>query len=153
MTIFFAADYILFKTLEGGERLSQLKLQKLLYYAQAWHLALFGLPLFPSRFQAWVHGPINADLFNRFAPKKSLYSLIECDDLSPEFNPLEVPEEIRRHLDDVLEVYAGYTGSQLEDMSRREDPWIQARQGFAPSARCQVEIDEEVMRQFYVSQT
>ncbi|MFD2419431.1 Panacea domain-containing protein [Amycolatopsis pigmentata] len=38
--------------------LSNLKLQKLLYYAQGHYLALTGRPLFDDEIQAWSHGPV-----------------------------------------------------------------------------------------------
>ena len=48
---------------EHGSPVSNLKLQKLLYYAQAWHLAFFGAPLFDEDFEAWVHGPVVPRVF------------------------------------------------------------------------------------------
>jgi len=40
------------------------KLQKLAYYAQAWHLVRFGTKFFPSDFEAWEHGPVARDLYD-----------------------------------------------------------------------------------------
>lgn len=51
------ADYIIAFAHEHGDPVSNLKLQKLLYYAQAWHLALHDNPLFDERIEASVHGP------------------------------------------------------------------------------------------------
>ena len=48
------------------ESMNQRKLQKLCYYAQAWHYALCGTPLFDADFEAWVHGPVNRDIWNYF---------------------------------------------------------------------------------------
>jgi uncharacterized phage-associated protein len=57
MTINDIADYIIYKSAENNEPLNLLKLQKLAYYAQAWHLALYDKPLAPgARFQAWYTG-------------------------------------------------------------------------------------------------
>ena len=53
---------------QGG--ISNLKLQKLLYYAQAWHLALYGEPLFRDRIEAWVHGPVVPPVFGAFKHNK-----------------------------------------------------------------------------------
>jgi uncharacterized phage-associated protein len=52
------ANYFIRRAHDSGEFISNLKLQKLLYYSQAWHLAIFDRRLFPERFQAWVHGPV-----------------------------------------------------------------------------------------------
>ena len=51
------ADYLIAFSHSVGDPISNLKLQKLLYYAQAWYLALHNEPLFPESIEAWVHGP------------------------------------------------------------------------------------------------
>ncbi|MCY4305991.1 MAG: DUF4065 domain-containing protein [Aestuariivita sp.] len=47
-------------------RCDQLKLQKLVYYAQAWYLANFNKPLFSEDIEAWPHGPVVRDLYLQF---------------------------------------------------------------------------------------
>lgn len=148
MTIHDACDFIIVKVTEGGG-LNLLKLQKLLYYAQAWHLALFEEPLFAGRFQAWVHGPVNRQVFDRFKDDKTLYSLVGAEDVRSDFDMGSIPTDAARFIDDVLEAYAGLTGTQLEEMTHNEDPWIEARKGYRPSERCEVEIDESLMARYY----
>ena len=65
------------------QSMSPKKLQKILYYAYAWTLALLNDDeehlnnrLFDSKFEAWVHGPVNREIYNRFNPAKYLYSEI-----------------------------------------------------------------------------
>ena len=60
------ADYIIRSAHESGELITNLKLQKLVYYAQAWHLALFDEPLFDDPIEAWVHGPVVSSLYSKF---------------------------------------------------------------------------------------
>jgi len=57
-TVSKIANYFIYVANETGSYLSNLKLQKLLYYAQAWHLALYGISLFDEEFEAWIHGPV-----------------------------------------------------------------------------------------------
>ncbi len=142
-------DYIISRVCNAGSSMNELKLQKLLYYAQAWHLAVFGSRLFDERFQAWVHGPVSRAVYDRFGATKSLYSPVELSDVRPKFDFKALTEEQREHIDSVLEVYAGYTGTQLEQLTHNEEPWMQARVGYRESQRCEVEIDEDLMRQFY----
>ncbi|HUZ03805.1 MAG TPA: type II toxin-antitoxin system antitoxin SocA domain-containing protein, partial [Acidobacteriaceae bacterium] len=52
------AKYFIASFQKKNKAISNLKLQKLLYYAQAWHLALYGSPLFSDSIEAWVHGPV-----------------------------------------------------------------------------------------------
>lgn len=149
VTVHDVADYIVLKLKEAGAPLSALKLQKLLYYVQAWHLAFHGVPLFRGKFQAWVHGPVNRDLYDRFSGTKSLYSDIRLDDVREHFNPNDISADDRMHIDTVLEHYAKYSGSQLEDLTHRELPWIEAREGYAPAERCEREISEDTMQSYY----
>jgi len=144
-----ACDYIIVKVKEAGESLNLLKLQKLLYYAQAWHLAFYKRPLFDGKFQAWVHGPVSRDLYDRFASTKSLYSEMSEEDVRIDFDMSSVPEDQASHIDSVLEAYAGVSGTQLEDLTHHETPWISARGGRRPSERCEVEIDESLMGEYY----
>lgn len=142
-------DYIIHRVRRANAGLSLLKLQKLLYYVQAWHLAFYGRPLFEGRFQAWVHGPVNREIYDRFASTKSLYSEVGHEDLLDGFSPEALDPGARNHIDSVLEVYAGHTGTQLEDMTHSEAPWIEARQGYRPADRCEEYISEETMANYY----
>ena len=51
----------------GGERLTNLKLQKLLYYQQGYHLAAFGTPLFSEDVEAWMYGPVVPTVYDVFS--------------------------------------------------------------------------------------
>jgi uncharacterized phage-associated protein len=146
-----ACDYIIVKLKAAGESLNVLKLQKLLYYSQAWHLALHGDRLFDGRFQAWVHGPVSRQIYDRFAVSKSLHSEVSESDVAPDFDMGQISNEHRSHLDDVLGAYAKYRGSQLEEMTHDESPWVEARKGYRPSERCEREMSEETMRRYYVA--
>jgi uncharacterized phage-associated protein len=146
-------DYIILMTTEGKDQLTILKLQKLLYYVQAWHLAIFDKPLFDGKFQAWVHGPVSTEIFNRFIGKKTLFSImfsvIDNTYVSKSFNLEDLFLEEKRHINNVLEVYAKYSGTQLGDISCNEDPWIFTREGYKSPQRCEKEIDETVMKEYY----
>ena len=62
-----AAKYFLAQVSEdAGDLISNLKLQKLLYYAQGFHLALYDQPLFPEAIEAWTHGPVVPDLYRHY---------------------------------------------------------------------------------------
>ena len=144
------ADYVIL-SLNGDEDYSliNLKLQKLIYYIQAWSLGINGKPMMNGKFEAWVHGPVCIELYNRFKETKSLYSSITNDDVinkSPKdkFNP-----EDAEFIDYILENYARYSGSQIEAMTHSEEPWINARKGYGPMERCHVEITQEAMRNYY----
>jgi uncharacterized phage-associated protein len=144
-------DYIILRLEEAGTRLNLLKLQKLMYYVQAWYLAFTQEPLFPDKFQAWVHGPVCRPLYDRFSATKSLYSSVTAADRITENIDLALSAGEKSHINCVLEVYAKYCDTQLEEMTHVEEPWIEARNGLPDSVRCEREISESTMARYYAS--
>lgn len=146
-------DYIIFRvTGEGNGMLSHLKLQKILYYIQSWNLAFEKEPLFEGKFQAWIHGPVNRDVYNRFKDTKYIYSAIDMTDIKQDdLNFTNLDQKVKDHIDSVLEAYLPFGDIQLEKMTHREDPWVEARNGFEPFERCEVEINEATMKNYYTA--
>jgi uncharacterized phage-associated protein len=143
-------DYIILRLRsEKGSDLNHLKLQKLLYYCQAWYLAFYGERLFNGKFQAWIHGPVNRKIYDRFADNKFMYSNISLDDIQNEDVESEFSRKVRRHIETVLDTYAQYSPTQLEEMTHKEKPWKVARIGVAPNERCEEIINEGTMETFY----
>lgn len=122
----------------------------MLYYIQAWHRAFYNdESLFDGKFQAWIHGPVNREIFDRFKDTKSLFSEMEISDVQDRAVYSKILEEHRNHIDSVIEAYGGFSGTELENMTHNEAPWILARKGYSPSERCEVEIDENIMGKYY----
>jgi len=141
-------DYIIYKTkTDEVLPLNHLKLQKILYYIQAWHLAIYDSPLFEGKFQAWVHGPVNRQIYNRFKSSKYLYSEINLEDIINK--NVSLTEEKQLHINSVLETYMPYSGAELELISHRETPWINARKGYSDNQYCEIEIDENLVKRFF----
>lgn len=149
-TVDRVVDYIVVTLRDANTSPNLLKMQKLLYYVQAWALATKGEPVFPNKFQAWVHGPVCREVYDRFKETHSLYDSVRpTEDMRNSAGQLS--GEVRLHIDEVLEAYAHYSGTQLEAMTHREDPWIQARGGRHPAERCETEIDEDLMKSYYAN--
>ncbi len=143
-------DYVIVRLVTGRMPLNQLKLQKLLYYIQAWHLAHTSRPIVPARFQAWVHGPVNREVFDRFRAHKMLYSPMTAEDVRAGFCSDQSLSAVERgFIDGVLDVYAPLAGDQLEAMTHQEEPWVAARGSLSPDQRCETEIDESLMARYY----
>ncbi|MEY9752610.1 Panacea domain-containing protein [Bradyrhizobium yuanmingense] len=151
MNINDACDYIILKLTHGGVFLNVLKLHKLLYYCQAWNLAFGRGRLFDASFQAWVHGPVSRDIYDRYVSTKAMYSNVTPADVRPNFDPQSLEQNDRALIDSILEVYAPLSGDQLEEMTHKEDPWIKARAGVSPSARSENMISDVVMRDYYAA--
>lgn len=113
------AEYFLAQTdEEAGDLISNLKVQKLVYYAQGFYLALYGKPLFEEEIEAWMHGPVVPILYHEY--KKygdGSIPLPEGLDFG-KFSP-----EVRELLDDVYNVYGQYSAWKLRQMTHEEAPW------------------------------
>lgn len=143
MTAHDVAKYIISVSREHGEPISNLKLQKLLYYAQAWHLALYDGALFDERLEAWVHGPAVPPVYGEY--KQWSWQPI-CADV-PEIHIAD--ERIKAHLDEVLDVYGGLTAMYLEKLTHQEDPWLKARGDLPPDVPSHNIISHDDMRNYY----
>ena len=144
------ADYVIM-SLNGDESFSliNLKLQKLMYYIQAWSLGINKESMMNARFEAWVHGPVCRQLYERFKATKSLYSVISKEDIHNANAVNEICAEDREFINYILENFARYSGTQLETMTHNELPWIEARGGIGPMEHCENQISEQTMSDFY----
>lgn len=139
-SIFEIAKWFLAK-----ESMTQKKLQKLCYYAQAWCYALRGYRLENTDYQAWVHGPVSPALYEKF--KSFGYDAIR---MSGNY-VLKIEKEDQELLQDVWETYGDRTGNALEVLSHRELPWQEARRGYKPDERCSIVISPMTMASYYKS--
>lgn len=128
---------------EAGDFLSNLKLQKLVYYAQGFHLALFDRPLFADRIEAWTHGPVIPALYRAYKDYGA-GAVPRAEDFDPE----TLDEAICKLLDEVYEVYGQYSAWRLRDMTHEEAPWVQAYGQGAFGA----EIEQRAMRDYFRTQ-
>lgn len=122
LTCFDAANYFLAQIDEdAGDLISNLKLQKLVYYAQGFHLAMFDKPLFSEPIEAWAHGPVVPVLYHNFKPYGSnSIPRPECIDFSI------YDGDTREMLDEVYKVYGQFSAWKLRNMTHEEPPWIEA---------------------------
>jgi uncharacterized phage-associated protein len=102
------------------EELSNMKLQKLLYYAQGHHLAQYQRPLFDGQIEAWSHGPVVPQVYRAF--KKFGRSPIQLPESDP-FTWDEVDADTTEFLGKVWNTYGGYSAGRLRTMTHDEPPW------------------------------
>jgi uncharacterized phage-associated protein len=126
---------------EAGEAITPLKLQKLVYYADAWYLANFDRPLIDENFEAWAHGPAVRSLYTR-------YKEHGWNALPQEVGPLP-PVAIEGFLTRVFKEYGQYSAKKLEQMTHEENPWLEARGNLPPEAASSNAISKLTMRNFY----
>ncbi len=107
---------------EIGDIISNLKLQKLCYYAQGFHLALRGQPFFPEPIEAWQHGPVVPELYHAYKQYGGGAIPVPTDVDSSCFD-----QEQRELLDEVYSVYGQYSAWKLRNMTHEEPPWRDAQ--------------------------
>lgn len=117
-TVFDVAAYIVAK--RGS--MSPMKLQKLVYYSQAWSLAWTGVPLFIERIEAWRDGPVVPALYQVHRKLSIVDGLDRGDASRLSLTQLET-------VDSVLSYYGTRSGKELSDLTHGEPPWLRARQG------------------------
>lgn len=137
------AKYIIDLCCKSGDPISHLKLQKLLYYVQAWYVTINNTKIFNEQFQAWVHGPVLPSVYANYCTHG--YGLI-----LKEYN-IDLAPNIITHTNEVLNVFLKHSAFELEQMTHQESPWILARGNCNPDYSSTNIISEEEMRNYYLT--
>ena len=124
--------------------MTNLKVQKMLYYSEAWTQVLLGKELFAEQIQAWSSGPVVPDVF---------YALKEHD-----WNEIPAPDsqvvqgispKVEGILKQVYDAYATEPEHTLELMAQEDAPWVKARGELCAEARCEVVIQKSEIRDLF----
>lgn len=124
----------------GGERLTNLKLQKLLYYQQGFHLAFFGRPLFAENVEAWMYGPVVPVVYDEY----SSYGSSALPEVS---GSILLTEEEENLFNEVYDAYREFSAIGLMNRTHSERPWIDA----VPHDRGTV-ISVDSMKEYFMTQ-
>lgn len=145
------ADWLLGKARVDGVEISPKKLQKMMYYVYAWGLVFLNETgddlkesVFDGNFEAWVHGPVDADIYHEYAEYG--YSPINTDNISlPDFQN-EIVTDV---LDQVWNTYSQFNANQLEALTHSERPWKEGRNGLNAFERAQERISDTTIFNYY----
>jgi len=132
------AAFILAKT---GE-ITAMKLQKLLYYAQAWSLVWDDAPLFHERVEAWANGPV---VRNVYEAHRGQFLVSKW----PEGDAGRLVAVHKETVESVLGYYGDKSAQWLSDLTHSERPWLEAREGIADGVRGEKEITQASMAEYY----
>ena len=121
------------------------KLQKLVYYSQAWHLVWNeeDEPLFGDRIEAWANGPVVYALFDSHRGQYTVSPESSAGD------PDALSKPAKETIDSVLASYGHLSGRQLSALTHAEGPWKEARSGLGPVDRSSKEITLSSMAAYY----
>lgn len=138
------AAYVLTKFRESGRDVTHMKLQKLLYYAQAWSAVWDERALFDDRVEAWVNGPVIPSVYTQlrgaFVVRPEQLGTADANHLTA---------DQRATVDKVLDFYGEKDPQWLSDLTHAETPWREAREGLTPSDRGSNEITLASMAEYY----
>jgi len=136
--VFDVAKYILEK--QGS--MTTMKLQKLVYYSQAWSVVWDEKPLFAEEIQAWASGPVVRELYKEHKGEFQISGLEKgnTDNLKP---------EEKETIDTVLQAYGDKPAQWLSDLTHMEKPWNEAREGIPIGQNCENEITLASMAEYY----
>lgn len=111
------ANKIVSKTdLEHGDTISNLKLQKMMYYQQGFHLAYFGTPLFDEDIVAWQYGPVVPSVYKE-------YKSFESNSISTSKEGISLSDDEEELFNNVYEEYNQFSAVALMKMTHEESPW------------------------------
>lgn len=142
-SVFDVAYYILRK--EG--QMTAMKLQKLVYYAQAWSTVWDETPMFLERVEAWMNGPVVPSLYRMHRGK----FMVDVTAFAGLGNDRMLTPKQKDIIGAVLTVYGKRSPNYLSELTHKERPWLEARQGLSRGARGTKTITTEAMADFYGS--
>lgn len=116
------AKYIILFCKENGYSISNLKLQKLLYFVQAQFLVIKGEPAFLEEIEAWDFGPVVPEVYQYF----KIWGSSELPALLAKGARSKIYTSDQKIIDEILKECAPYSASFLVDITHNQDPWQDA---------------------------
>ena len=101
---------------EDTDFLTDLKLQKLLYYAQGISIKYTGKTLFNEKIVAWKHGPVVKEVYD-------VYKKFGREPIKEDIESISINGDVEVILKDVYEEYGQFSAGKLVDMTHNESPW------------------------------
>ena len=126
--------------------ITNMSLQKLLYYIEGFAEALLGIQLFNNRCEAWMYGPVYPEIYEKYKSFGSSEIVVDKVDLSDALTP-----EVRKLIDFVLKHFGIYNGVTLKDLSHSEMPWINAHSGYGEKEHCTEAITHEAIAAYFTT--
>lgn len=140
---------------------THLKLQKLLYYIQSWHLVFFDKnPLWEQAPEAWVNGPVYRTIYSAYHPSQGYTKFARITPVESDieavnekyqelYNELDLSDDQKDLIITVLDGYATMTSGKLVILTHSEKPWNEARANCTPAGNCKEEISLDLMFDYY----
>jgi uncharacterized phage-associated protein len=159
------ANYFLDLAKEHGETVSPMKIQKLVYFAHGWHLAILGTPLIDEQIEAWKFGPVIRSLYSEFKQfgnqpiegHAAHYRLVpgarpKLEVSHPRISKSADTQPTRDLLRRVWEVYSPYTAVQLSNLTHQDGtPWKAVMDHYRGDAPKGTDIPADSIQKYFSS--
>ncbi len=126
---------------EYGDVMTNMKLQKMLYYLQGFNLAFLGKPLFEEEIEAWMYGPVVPSVYEEYKCNGSTAIMPEEG-----FVPISLSEEEENIFDQVYENYGQFSATKLMEMTHKEAPWACTTPGIGNI------ISKDAIKSYFITQ-
>ncbi len=119
-----------------GDFMTNMKLQKMLYYQQGYHLALFDTPLFDDEIEAWMYGPVVPCVYEE-------YKVNGNNIIYPDREPIQLGNKEEALFEEVFRIYDIYSATGLMNLTHSEAPWKKTPTGVGNI------ISKNIMKEFF----
>lgn len=139
MDIICIVKYILKKL----DDITNLSIQKLLYYSQGFSLVFNKRPMFVDNCEAWAKGPVFRRVYNEYKSNEKKLRQVEYE--------LNIKNEDKIILDRVIDAFKDYSGFVLSEFTHLEEPWIKARKGLSDQDRSNEVISIDSIKEYFTN--
>jgi len=139
-------DMITRYILKFSDDITPLALQKLLYYAQGFCIALYDEYLFNDDCEAWIHGPVYRNIYYKYM----VYGRDQIEKTGEDFE-FDLSQNEEELLNSIISYFGCYSGKILERMTHIERPWREARDGLHDKEISNVIIVKDSIKEYFTN--
>lgn len=150
------SDFTLLYCFDNGISMNPLKLQKILYYIQTWHMVYFNKAMiFDEKPEAWVNGPVYPTIYHQYKDVIGIYDQMTPEntnistDLESKRKDLELDNQQCAFLESIYQHYGLMSHDRLVFLTHAELPWSEQREGLNPFEPSKKEISFNTMYSYY----
>lgn len=138
---------------------TQMKLQKLIFFAHGWHLALYNSPLISETFEAWRYGPVAPSVYHEFKNFGVLgidrlgTTLVSTPDCMLSWIAPRVADGqniVKPLLQKIWDIFGSYSGTDLSKMTHaRGTPWSTITQPYGSNIPLSLKMPDDVISAYF----
>ena len=130
--------------LNSKYEITNMSLQKLLYYVEAFGELFLGENIYDTPAQAWMYGPVYRSVYNKFQSFGGSPIIVEKKDYRATLG-----KEVVDVIDYVLDHFGMYNGTTLKEFTHLEKPWLDSHSGYGEKEPCEEIISHESIKEYF----